>query len=147
MHNSVCHCGKGEISMLLDYILDHVNTGKYNEHRLSAYIYDILTRLTVQPARESSCIEEAVQYLTKHFRETPSVEDTAAYVSLNPQYFSRLFKQQTGTSPHNFHASFCLIHVIMYGIRIPDGQLHFTVLRVFKGCGNMLSPGILIQIL
>lgn len=100
--NGVCHSGKPEISMLLDYILNHVDSKKYNEHRLSAYIYDILTRLTVQPSKECSCIDEAVRYLDEHYRETPSVENVAAYVSLNPQYFSRLFKQQVGISPHNY---------------------------------------------
>ncbi|MCG7408894.1 response regulator [Paenibacillus sp. ACRRX] len=41
-------------------------------------------------------IELAVQYMKAHFHEDLSLERMAAYVYLNPVYFSQLFKQKAG---------------------------------------------------
>ncbi|WP_028545875.1 response regulator [Paenibacillus taiwanensis] len=41
-------------------------------------------------------IELAVQYMKAHFHEDLSLERLAAYVYLNPVYFSQLFKQKAG---------------------------------------------------
>ena len=40
--------------------------------------------------------------MSQHYRQSPSIEEIAAHVSLNPQYFSRLFKRQMGSSPHSY---------------------------------------------
>lgn len=128
--NSVCHSGKPEVSMLMDYILTHVDSKKYNEHRLSAYIYDILTRLTIQPSKESSSVEEALRYLEDHYQEAPSVETVAAYVSLNPQYFSRLFKQQTGISPHSY-----LLSLQLRQAKTLLVESSLSVGQIAKSCG------------
>ncbi|MCH1981731.1 AraC family transcriptional regulator [Ruminococcus sp. OA3] len=101
--DGVCHSGKSEISLLLGDILNHIKNKEISEHRLSSYIYDILTRLTVQnPSRESSSIRSAVRYMSQYYRKAPSIEEIANHVSLNPQYFSRLFKRQMGSSPHSY---------------------------------------------
>lgn len=101
--DGVCHSGKADISLLLGNILNHIKNKESNEHRLSSYIYDILTRLTLQnSSQESAAIRSAVRYMSQHYRESPSIEEIADHVSLNPQYFSRLFKRQMGSSPHTY---------------------------------------------
>lgn len=101
--NGVKHSDKLEISLLLDNILNHIKNKDSNEHRLSAYIYDILTRLTIPPPlNESPAVKSAVHYMSQHYREAPSVEQIAGAVSLNPHYFSRLFKEKMGQTPHSY---------------------------------------------
>ncbi len=101
--NGVTHSGRLEISLLMENILNHIKNKDSNEHRLSAYIYDILTRLTVRvPSEQSSAIKTALQYMSQNYKTAPSVEQIAAEVSLNPHYFSRLFKEKMGQTPHNY---------------------------------------------
>ncbi|MCR8658819.1 AraC family transcriptional regulator [Paenibacillus endoradicis] len=41
-------------------------------------------------------IDHAVQYIEKNYERELSLEETAEHVHLNPYYFSKVFKQQTG---------------------------------------------------
>ena len=43
-----------------------------------------------------SKIKRAILYLEVYFRENPTLEQVAAYVNLNPHYFSELFRKVTG---------------------------------------------------
>lgn len=43
-----------------------------------------------------SKIKRAILYLEVYFRENPTLEEVAAYVNLNPHYFSELFRKVTG---------------------------------------------------
>ncbi|WP_314588060.1 AraC family transcriptional regulator [Paenibacillus terrigena] len=46
--------------------------------------------------RTWSVIDDAVTFIQERFREELSLEDVADHVHLNPHYFSKVFKQQTG---------------------------------------------------
>lgn len=46
----------------------------------------------------SNMMDRAAVYIRERFREDISLEDAAEYVHLNPYYFSKVFKQQTGES-------------------------------------------------
>ncbi|WMT41353.1 AraC family transcriptional regulator [Paenibacillus sp. D2_2] len=53
----------------------------------------------IREEREQSThnmLEKAVAYIHSKFQEDLSLEDAAEHVHLNPYYFSKLFKQQTG---------------------------------------------------
>ncbi|URN95635.1 MAG: AraC family transcriptional regulator [Candidatus Pristimantibacillus lignocellulolyticus] len=41
-------------------------------------------------------IDHAIQYIEKNYKRELSLEETAEHVHLNPYYFSKVFKQQTG---------------------------------------------------
>src|SRR5699024_5731310 len=43
-------------------------------------------------------IEKAKQFIKQHYPNAISLEETAAYVNLSPNYFSNLFKQECGIS-------------------------------------------------
>ncbi len=45
----------------------------------------------------SGLIKKAITYMEKHYKENISLQNVAEAVYLNPSYFSKLFKEQTGT--------------------------------------------------
>lgn len=47
-------------------------------------------------------IEQAIQYIQRHFRAQPSLEAVAAEVHLSPFHFQRLFTDWAGVSPKKF---------------------------------------------
>lgn len=47
-------------------------------------------------------IAEAIDYLRRHFREQPQLEDVARQVHLSPHHFQRLFTEWAGVSPKQF---------------------------------------------
>ncbi|REK74908.1 response regulator transcription factor [Paenibacillus paeoniae] len=49
------------------------------------------------PAGKSDVIDIAIQYMKSNFQENLSLEIVSSVVYLNPVYFSKLFKQKTGT--------------------------------------------------
>lgn len=75
---------------------------------LNNYIVNILTELLVGRNSEhpvsisSSIIEDTVAFINEHLTDPLTLEDLAAQVSLSPFYFSRLFKRETGFSPHGY---------------------------------------------
>lgn len=91
------------------------------EALINNYLVNMLTELLVSKDLEhtisvsSSIVEDTVAYIMEHLTEDLSLEDLAAQASLSPFYFSRLFKKETGFSPHSYliatrvnHAKFLL---------------------------------------
>ena len=52
------------------------------------------------PARET--ISSAVAYISERFRYPMSLEDLAAHAAISPYYFTRVFRQETGVTPHQY---------------------------------------------
>ncbi len=78
------------------------------EAMLNNYIVNLLTELLVgrelasSGAPSAGIIEDSVAYINEHLSRELSLEDLAAQASLSPFYFSRLFKRETGFSPHKY---------------------------------------------
>lgn len=78
------------------------------EALLNNYIVNILTELLVsQDSRtpgvmSASIISDSIAYINDHLTEELSLQELAAQASLSPFYFSRLFKKETGFSPHSY---------------------------------------------
>ena len=47
-------------------------------------------------------IEKAIEYIRKHFREQPTLDEIAEQVHLSPAHFQRLFTNWAGVSPKKF---------------------------------------------
>jgi AraC family transcriptional regulator of adaptative response/methylated-DNA-[protein]-cysteine methyltransferase len=52
--------------------------------------------------RDSERIAQAIQYLDRHYRSQPELNEVAAAVQLSPYHFQRLFKRWAGVSPKRF---------------------------------------------
>jgi AraC family transcriptional regulator of adaptative response/methylated-DNA-[protein]-cysteine methyltransferase len=62
-------------------------------------------------------VEAAINYIQKHVRTQPTLEEVASHVGLSSFHFQRLFRRWAGTSPKRFlefltveHAKRCLDH-------------------------------------
>ena len=75
---------------------------------LSKWVNDLMTDIiqdseeTHGTAKQSAVIDESVRYISEHLDKDISIQDLAAQAMLSPYYFSRLFKQETGMSPHRY---------------------------------------------
>lgn len=89
------------------YDLFH-NNDSIKEAVVSKYIVCLLTELLVsceEPAqsyRKTDAVEETIRYISEHLCENLSLEFLAARASLSPYYFTRVFKKETGFSPHEY---------------------------------------------
>ena len=78
------------------------------EPLLSRYIYDILTEFmlynpgTAKSKSHAEMTEKAIAFVNEHFSEDISVEQLAAMCGLSPYYFVRVFKKETGYTPHEY---------------------------------------------
>lgn len=74
---------------------------------LNNCIVSLLTELLVNQeaapgVQSAGIIEDSVAYINDHLTQELSLEDLAAQAALSPFYFSRLFKRETGFSPHQY---------------------------------------------
>lgn len=89
----------------------HVS-GRINEADISRRLVNILTEImeAVQgndsPSRSASVAEETVGFMADNIAGNISLSDLAANVSLSTYYFSHIFKEEMGYSPHEY-----LIHM------------------------------------
>lgn len=78
------------------------------EGQFSRWIYDMLmdiylfAKLEGPATDRAAVIEEVTAYINDHFREDPSVEALAKIASLSPYHFIRVFKKETGMTPHEY---------------------------------------------
>lgn len=78
------------------------------EALLNNYIVNILTELLISRDDDgvhtlsAGIIEDSVAYISGHLTAPLSLSDLAGQASLSPYYYSRLFKKETGFSPHEY---------------------------------------------
>lgn len=75
---------------------------------LAKWITDLLTDVIMYSAessaiaRQAEVIDDCIRYISDNLEKDISVEQLARQTMLSPFYFSRLFKQETGFSPHRY---------------------------------------------
>lgn len=88
-------------------ILEELSRPQPEEHRLSYLLHDLLGILAAkEPVSMDPCVAEAINYIQARYMEEISVEDIAEKASLSKYHFSRIFREQTGCSPHQYLISF-----------------------------------------
>lgn len=98
------------------------------EALLNNYIVNILTEMLI--GREyrttgipsSNIIEDSIAYINEHLAQELTLETLAAQASLSPFYFSRLFKKETGLSPHHYLIT-ARINNAKYLLRTSDASI------------------------
>ena len=102
------------------------------EPLLSKYITDILTELLLcNPAAGNAgncmeAVERAMIYISEHFTENIPVSRIAAVAGMSEYHFIRVFRQETGYTPHEY-----MIHRRMASARY---LLKYTGLTVKEIC-------------
>lgn len=105
-----------------------------NEILISRYLYNLLTDILVytppslpfQEAQRGSSIENVKIYIRDHIQESLKIEALARVALMSPYHFMRVFKKETGMSPHEY--------VINYRIRLAKMLLLETTLSVNDIC-------------
>lgn len=110
------------------------------EPLLSKYLTDILTAFLLSASPEDSkasgavktaslshagIAEEAIAYINDHFASAISLESLAAEAGLSLYYFLRVFKRETGYTPHEY-----LIHTRMAHARYLLGNTQLPIKEI-----------------
>lgn len=91
----------------LDFLLNmSVNFEQYR-NTFCTHIIRLMTQITENYSSQySRAISEAVTYIIHHYSEPVSLNTVAANVELSPNYFSELFKKETGQNFSDFLISY-----------------------------------------
>ena len=65
---------------------------------LMIHIFREVSLKEKKPGKRTTQIQKAIQYINIHFKDNPSLGETASVVNSNPNYFSQKFKEETGKS-------------------------------------------------
>ncbi|BAZ15339.1 AraC family transcriptional regulator [Calothrix sp. NIES-4071] len=82
----------------------------YAESMATALSAHLLQHYSTQKPKIQSCsdglsqarLRQITEYINEHSAENPSLMTMAEIVQMSPYYFSRLFKQSTGLTPHQY---------------------------------------------
>ena len=86
------------------------------EALISRYINDMVTELIIHQSNYSSnistqnLIEESISFISEHLTDDITLDNLASRVSLSPYYFTRVFKKETGFTPHQYIISVRINH-------------------------------------
>ncbi len=76
------------------------------EPLVSKYLNDLLTIFLLNPPQkdfdQASISETATAFIRENFAKEISIEELAKYAGLSPWHFIRVFKRETGLTPHQY---------------------------------------------
>lgn len=89
--------GKGNLTYLANLI--QCREGKFLYEWLDSVIDANIDTLCTQHLDESAnAVTKAIQFIETNFRQEVSLSNVSDFIYLNPQYFSRMFKEKIGVS-------------------------------------------------
>ncbi|MBL8028328.1 MAG: helix-turn-helix transcriptional regulator [Fibrobacteres bacterium] len=74
--------------LIIELMSNYANRSKGNDN---------LNLLKIDPR-----IIKVLTHLTEHYKESPKLKDLAVIAGVHPVHLIRMFKQATGTTPHNY---------------------------------------------
>lgn len=133
-------CTAEKDSQILEPLKLLISHCKYHslisEIQVANQIYTILcniiflkTDIEYHRQSESEIINDAVDYILKHYAEDLSLTHLASQFNLSPFYFSHLFKRYTQQSPHEFTISTRLdkAKYILMNTNLPISEVAYKV--------------------
>ena len=88
-----------DFKVLLKRMMESVEDGREHEKVGSTQIAtETITKNSNPAGSQQSFVEESVRYIQKHFKERLTLQMVASRVYMNAQYFSRVFKRETGVT-------------------------------------------------
>lgn len=91
---------------IFSQILEELSHPDPEEHRLSYLLHTLFGMLAAEKKVSANpTITRAIRFIEEHYAEPISVDDIAASAALSKYHFSRLFREETGTSPHEYLAA------------------------------------------
>lgn len=84
--------------MELGYQLYHMGEESLNAWALRSVSYILKSIRDFQGANSYADIRKVLRYVDAHYDEDITLEEAAGIMSLSPQYFSRIFKEQSGST-------------------------------------------------
>lgn len=93
------------ITKQMTKILNMMKNEQVNEHASALAIHQILCELikiSNQHQKFADVIKKAISFIEDNYKNDITLLDIAKYVNLSPYHFSRLFKEQTNYTPHQF---------------------------------------------
>ena len=112
-----------------------VSPSGFSEPRMAKCITDVLTEFASEsepgaPARQSRVIEDAIAYIAAHLDEPLTVKELAEHAYLSEYHFIRVFKKETGLTPHAYVID-ARLHTAKYLLVNSDA----TLKRICERCG------------
>lgn len=110
--------------------------GPVREPLLHKYLTDMLTSFLLATGATSTdsggalMAEELTSYIAEHFSEALRVEDLAARARLSPCHFIRVFRRETGFTPHEY-----LLNVRMATAKYLLKNTDLSVKDICYACG------------
>lgn len=88
-----------DFKAILKRMIETVDDSRESEHSAAAQItVETIAKNTSAANTQQSFVEESVNYIQKHFKERLTLQMVASRVYMNAQYFSRVFKRETGVT-------------------------------------------------
>ena len=102
---------------------------------MSKYITDLLTEFADEQPRsfkrkQEEVVEDTIAYVSSHLYEPLTVSELAKRVFLSEYHFIRLFKQETGITPHAYLVD-SRIHAVQY-LLVNTGM---SIRQICQQCG------------
>lgn len=124
-----------------DYIIEMINLDRFEKLVVWCLnrIRYITKRIKAGKAEKGNCIiERAKNYIKEYFHEEITLEELSKSLNISPQYFSRLFKEETG---YNFieYLTFVRIEHSKLLMQSTDMSIKEICYRVGYGDPNYFS--------
>lgn len=107
----------------------------FSEPRMAKYITDILTEFASEQEqgasqRQSQVVEDAIAYISAHLDEPLNIAELAARAYLSEYHFIRVFKKETGSTPHAY-----IIDARIHAAKYMLVNEHYPLKTICERCG------------
>lgn len=98
-----CFPGRSESSFLFNNMMREMAQPNSNDQNLSLWMYNLIAGFALpNSVNTNENVVRAEQYINDNFQKSITVDEISDYANLSRYHLSRLFKKETGYSPHQY---------------------------------------------